>query len=492
LAELRNLGSEAMTRVSRRDFIQRSTAAAVCALGGCATAPHVSRGHGRPPNILFVYTDDQAWWSIRALAEGQAHTPNTDALFAQSVVLTNSFVTTPVCSPSRAGLLTSRYGTEVGITDWINPRGGPHQRNEADLGLDPALPTWVRQLRDAGYRTGLVGKWHLGTQDRYQPRHFGYDHFMGFREGGMKVADPELEVNGQKRTFTGLTMDILTKEAISFLTEGPADQPFLLALHYRAPHSPWLPVRDDDMAPYDGIEMAVPDPHFPDLDTARVQRSLREYLASVTGIDRNLGRLLARLDAQGLRENTVVIFTSDNGYNIGHHGIIHKGNGGWITRAAADIPGYDPRRVRPNMFENSIRVPTAVRWPAALRPGRVDRTVSNLDWYPTVLAMCGLDPQPGATIHGRNALPLLRGHQIPWDDDLYGEYSQHHYTETDLRMFRTPEWKLVRDFRNEGRDELYHLATDPGEARNLIDEPDARSSRDSLDGRLRARMEMLA
>ena len=439
---------------------------------------------GPQPNILFVYTDDQARWGIHTVGNAQANTPVMDALFAESVVIENAFVTTPVCSPSRAGLMTSRYGTEVGITDWICPRPGPNRRDESDLGLDPSLPAWVRQLRDAGYRTGLVGKWHLGTQDQFQPKYFGYDHFFGFREGGAKVADPELEENGVTRTYTGLTTDILTDHALEFLEQGPADQPFLLSLHYRAPHAPWLPVRDEDLAPFEGIDMAPPEPDFPDLDTERVKQCLHEYFASIHGVDRNLGRILAYLDAHGLRDNTVVVYTSDNGYNIGHHGVIHKGNASWITNAIRTLPPHDPRRLRSNMWDRSMRVPAAIRWPAALEPGRVTQTVSNLDWYPTLLALAGLAPEPDATIHGRNFLPLLRGETVAWDNDLYGEYSQHHYQEVDLRMYRTPEWKLVRDFRNEGRDELYHLAADPEESTNRIHDPGVQDMVARLDARL--------
>lgn len=468
---------------TRRDFLAHAAAGVV--LAGCATTPTPAVSVRRP-NILFVYTDDQAAWGVHSIGDVQAHTPVLDAFFAESVVLENALVTTPVCSPSRAGLLTSRYGTEVGITDWISPRPGPNRRDESELGLDPTHPTWVRQLRDAGYRTGLVGKWHLGTQDRFQPVYFGYDHFFGFREGGAKVVDPELEENGVARTYAGLTTDILTDAALDFLASAADDEPFLLSLHYRAPHAPWLPVREEDEAPFQGIDIAPPEPDFPDLDTERVKQSLREYFQSIHGIDRNLGRILAYLDARGLRDNTVVVFTSDHGYNIGHHGIIHKGNASWITNAARELPPGDPRRLRSNMFDHSLRVPAAVRWPAALAPARVTHTVTNLDWYPTVLAMAGL--LPAGPVHGRDFLPLLRGEPIPWDNDVYGEYSQHHYRECDLRMFRTPAWKLVRDYRNPGLDELYHLATDPGETQNRIDDPAAADALIALDARLNETM----
>jgi len=471
---------------TRRSFLQRACATAAALACG---APPAFTADAERPNILFIYTDDQAVWSIAGLGHENPVTPHLDLFFDESVRCTNAFVTTPVCSPSRVGLLASRYGTEVGITDWINPRGGEHQRNEAELGLEPTLPTWVRQLQGAGYRTGLVGKWHLGTQDRYHPSHFGYDYFAGFRPGGAPVENPPLEVDGEVREVPGMTMDVLTDLAEDFIRG--ARQPFALSLHYRAPHSPWLPVAEEDAAAYADRELTLPDPDFPDLDTERAERMLREYLMSVTGVDRNVGRLLGLLAELGLEENTIVVFTSDHGYHIGHNGIVHKGNGGWITNAVRGIPGHHPQGRRSNMFDLSLRVPLAVRWPGVLTPGEVTETVSNLDWYPTLLAMAGLEPEPDATIHGRNFLPLLQGESVPWDNDLYGEYSQHHYVETDLRMYRTPEWKLVRDFRNPGRDELYHLAADPEERVNLFYAREHYPVRERLETALRARMEAL-
>ena len=444
-----------------------------------------------PPNILFIYTDDQAAWALGSV-NPDFHTPNLDRLFARGAVLSNAFVTTPVCSPSRAGLLASRYGTEVGITDWISPTGGEHRRDESQLGLDPGLPTWVRQLRDAGYATALVGKWHLGTQDRFHPSHFGYERFIGFRAGGNKVESPELEVDGEARVVPGLTTDVLTDFAIDVIRSAGGDEPFLLSLHYRAPHSPWKPVAEADAAPYEGKTLAPGEPDVPDLDIERVQRILGEYAASVTGVDRNIGRLLEVLDEQGLTDDTIIVFTSDHGYNIGHHGIFHKGNGHRITKSVRGLPTHDPRVARPNLFDTSLRVPAAVVWPGKIAAGStVDAVVTNLDWYPTLLALAGLAPPADAPIHGRDFSPLLRGEQVGWDNSFYGEYAQHHYIEADLRMWRTPEWKLVRDFLRPGHDELYHLAEDPGETRNLVADADYTEKVAELDAHLREAMHFL-
>ena len=224
----------------------------------------------------------------------------------------------------------------------------------------------------------------------------------------------------------------------------------------------------------------------------KVKQRTRDYLSSVRGVDRNLGRVLAKLDELGLRENTVVIFTSDHGYNMGHNGIWHKGNGHWIlTKPPAPKPNI-PRGQRPNMYDNSIRVPTAVRWPGVVKPGTaIEHTISNLDWFPTLLAIAGVDVPTGAKLRGRDFSGMLRG-EAPsnWNDDFYGEYSTKHQSKTHMRMYRTARWKLIRDYLNDGRDEFYDLQADPAEAHNLIrsDNPMHRGAIAALDAELRARM----
>ena len=166
------------------------------------------------PNILFIFTDDQAPWALGLSGHPHAKTPHMDRLFREGAYLVNAFTTTPVCSPSRASLMASRYGTELGITDWINPR------NEPKHGLDPKTVTWPKLLSDAGYRTGLIGKWHLGTLDKFHPTKFGFQYFMGFRSGGSTPSDPTLEVNGKQKKLKGLLPDILTDVAIKFRMSG--------------------------------------------------------------------------------------------------------------------------------------------------------------------------------------------------------------------------------------------------------------------------------
>ncbi|MFA6240017.1 MAG: sulfatase-like hydrolase/transferase, partial [Candidatus Hydrogenedentales bacterium] len=434
---------------SRREFIRNSLV--VSAAAGTSSVACVHRGarHARP-NILFIYTDDQASWSLGCLGNTYARTPNLDKFASDAINLTNSFVVTPVCSPSRAGLLTSRYGTEVGITDWLCPNGGPFTRDESEVGLVSYLPTWVRELSDDGYDTTLVGKWHLGIQDSSHPRQFGYRQFLGFRAGGVTAQDPTLEIDGVDRQMEGLTDDILTQLALEQIRRASKSQPFLLSVHFRNPHSPWVPYNEGDAAAYRDAAVPVPEPDFPHLDTERVKKSMHDYMVNVTSIDRNVGLLLAELERRGMDDNTIVVFTSDNGYNIGQHGIIHKGNASWITNAVKDIPRGDTRQLRSNMFDTSLRVPAFIRWKQGLPRGRkLDRTITNLDWYKTLLALCGIQSGGNAILRGRDFSPLLRNEVVPWNDDLYAEYSQHHYTEAAMRTYRTQEWKLTRDFHNQ-------------------------------------------
>lgn len=429
-----------------------------------------SIGRAAEPNILFVLTDDQAPWAIGVSGNPLAKTPHMDRLAKEGVYLPNAYTVTPVCSPSRAALMTSRYGSELGITDWIHPR------NEPNLGLDPKIPVWPKILQQAGYKTGLVGKWHLGLLDSQHPTVFGFDYFMGHRAGGWQTANPVLEKDGENQKFEGLNADILADEAIEFLTSN-RNEKFLLCWHTRAPHTRWLPVADEDIAPYENLKIEIPNPDYPNLDTERVKRMTKEYFASVRSVDRNLGRVLKTLDDLELTNNTIVIFSSDHGYNMGHNGIWHKGNGHWVLTSPPPATDNIPRGQRPNMYDNSIKVPTIIRWPGVLRSGSVDEsTYSNLDWFPTILAMAGIELDPEILIRGRNMVPQLLGkRKLDWNNSYYAEYSTKHQSQTDMRMISNGKWKLIRDFNNSGRDELYNLVKDPAESNNLIKQQDKRT-----------------
>jgi uncharacterized sulfatase len=220
---------------------------------------------------------------------------------------------------------------------------------------------------------------------------------------------------------------------------------------------------------------------------------MREYLSSVRGVDRNVGRILKTLDELKLADNTIVIFTSDHGYNMAHNGIWHKGNGHWALLEPPAGTKNVPRGQRPNMYDNSLRVPTAIRWPGVIEPGtKVTQTVTHLDWFPTLLAMAGVELPDDLGIRGRNIVPILKGNPPKdWNNDLYAEYSTHHQSHTQMRAYRTDRWKLVRDYLNPERDELYDLQADPEETTNLIasDSPEVKAAIKLLQAKLAESMQ---
>lgn len=427
------------------------------------------------PNIIFICTDDQAAWTLGVSGNSEAITPNLDQLANQGAYLTNTFVTTPVCSPSRSSIFTGKYASQNRIPDFIVARGHKlFTPKKGEVGLDNKEITFVELLRKAGYATGLVGKWHLGDwqkdpSKKFHPTNYGFQYYMGLISGGSKAADAELEENGIVAVHKGFTDDILTKKAIQYVKNNK-EKPFLLCLMYRAPHSPWRPVPKGDRAVYENKKLTIPDLNYPDLDTAKVGKMLVDYMANVATIDRNVGRILKELDALGISDNTIVIFTSDNGFNMGHNGIWHKGNGIWATKTQPASTTNIDGRYRPNLYDNSLKVPAIVKWPGTVRSGlKISNSITNLDWYPTILQMAGISDDIPKTVKGKSIVPLLKGTKInSWQDDVYAEYSMIQYSTALMRAYRTPEWKLVRDYLNPERDELYNLKTDPGEHHNLI------------------------
>lgn len=436
------------------------------------------------PNILFIMTDDQGVWTTGHSGNMDAFTPNMNRLRREGASLVNSFVVTPVCSPSRGELMSSRYSSELKINDWIMP--------SETHGLSRDLAVWPKLLQQAGYQTGLIGKWHCGHTPEFHPTHFGYGEFMGLLTGGCATKGPTLEKNDKPQKFEGLAEDIFTDESLDFIRRHQQG-PFALSLHYRAPHTAYLPVSDDDWSHFAGKTPGIP--NVEGLDRQKTEKNMREYLASVSCVDRNLGRILGLLDELKLTDKTLVIFTSDHGYNIGHHGLHHKGNATWLLKDPPPSPYPNiPRNRRPNMFDTSLRLPTVARWPGVIKPGStIAQTVTNLDWFPTLCEVGSATVPEQTVLRGRSIAPLLRGESPAWDNDFYGEYNMRNGAKTQMRVYRTTEWKLMRDFANPGRAELYHLAKDPGETTNLIDSDraDARAALNMLDEKIAAMMRKL-
>lgn len=449
----------------------------------CAAAHGAER-----PNFVFIVTDDQGPWAMHAAGDPNAVTPNLDRLRASGAMLTRCYSPTPVCSPARASILTSRYGTELGITDYL-PRSDPPLK-----GLSPEIATWPRALSEAGYSTALVGKYHCGELAESHPTRIGYGEFSGFIHGGMVSKDPLMEIDGVERQMSGWTPDLLTDYAIDFL-QRKQDASFALSLHFWAPHAnagvneegdrTWLPLSEADLTPFADLDPQLPEPDFPKLDHPRTKRMLREYLASVHSVDRNVGRVLDTLDELGLAEKTVVIMTSDHGYNLGHHGIWHKGNGRWLL--------IDDQGDRANMWDNSLRVPAIVRWPGVIRAGAtIDQTCSHLDWFPTILGMAGVEMPQDAVVRGRTLVPLLKGESPPWSEELFAQYRMREDSGegADMRSYQTDRWKLVRFQRQRREDEFYDRVSDPEEKTNLIEstDPEVRQAISELQAKMVSRM----
>ncbi len=451
------------------------------------------------PNILFIMTDDQAKWTLGAEGHPNAFTPELDKLASEGARFDNFFANAAVCSPSRATQISGRYASEAGI----DPHGDvTHIRSDADYGLKTGITTWPQVLQDGGYTTVLVGKWHLGrAKEEYSPLARGYDRFSGWMQNGNYSRDPFILVEGEEKTFEGeYTSDVTADLAMDYMKE-LKDETWAMSLHFWAPHAnhgvpdnfelpyndrTWLPLKDEDLAPWRAMDLTVPNPEFPNLDIERIDRMAREYHASVHSVDRNIGRIMRFLEETGLDKNTVVIFTSDQGYNMAHHGLWHKGNGWWITKDKKDPEGIYTDRTRENLFDSSIRTPGIIRWPGVIEPKTVvSEDVSFVDWFPTILEMTGITAPEGTPLRGRSFVPLLRGEKMERENTVF---SQHRT----LRSCRCGGWKLILDFGELKRHELYNVREDPFEKQNLIhltENPLIKPIAESLDCRIRRTME---
>lgn len=406
-------------------------------------------------NFISIVTDDQSEWSVGAYGNKESRTPNMDRLAREGARFVNAFTCTPVCSPSRATFMTGRYGTQLGVTDWITPKQG-----KDGVGLPAKTVTWPGILQQQGWRTGLIGKWHLGDVAHNHPTQLGFDTFFGAVGGSFKPKDPELELDGKLTSMEGFGADILTDAALRFIETNRAG-PFALLIHYREPHMPYGPVPDVDAAPFANLDPTIP--IASGTNAAQVKQWTRAYYAAIHSVDRNLGRILTLLDELKLGTNTIVMFTSDHGYMIGHHGLHSKGNAYRIDKLAGA-----GRQTRPNMFEESVRIPWIVRWPGVTKPGqKISQRVSNIDTYTTVLGMLGAKAPPGNKQEGADLTPLLRGKRITPHDAIYAQYDLQNDAVDSMRMVRTRDWKLVRHHFTGGADELFNLRDDPGELKNL-------------------------
>lgn len=417
-------------------------------------APILTAADARRLNIISIVTDDQASWTLGCYGNKESITPHMDRLAKEGARFENAFTVTPVCSPSRVTFLTGKYGAQLGVTDWIAPNEA-----QAGVGLGKDTVTWPKVLQQAGYTTALIGKWHLGDQAASHPTAQGFDHFYGFLGGGTSPMNPTYDFPDGPKVVKGYGADLLTDEALRWLGESKS-RTFALSLHFREPHTAYTPVPEEDSKLFANLDPTVPTSKGADLQ--QIKNWTRDYYAAIHSVDRNLGRLFAWLEKEGLWDKTIIQFTSDHGYNIGHHGIHTKGNGMWV---AGGVNG--PKR--PNMWDTSLRIPLMVRWPGVTKSGTViQQHVLNLDNFSSFLGMAGVTPPAGWKVEGENFAPLLRGESVTWRSDWFGQYDLHNGGLAYMRMIRTGEWKYVRHFHANLMDELYNLKDDPGETKNLL------------------------
>ena len=450
--------------VTRRGVLTAGMGLAGLAVAGCSSSPTTG---GRPlpvsgasappgsPNLLVIFSDDHRADHLGLTGEVPfLKTPALDALAAAGVRFDHAYVTTALCSPSRATLLTgqyaSRHGVQNNLSSWI-----------------PGTPSFFDALAAAGYRCAYIGKWHMPGELPDLP---GVDRFITFtiEEGQGVYRDCPLIIDGVEtpRPGTYVSTD-LTDFALQWLAESDTDdRPFCLVVAHKAVHHEFEPPADL-LGTYDDVEIDLPDEAFTyqtlldrnvwEGTAGRLQTSYRRYCETLLGMDREIGRLL-----EGVDDNTAVIYTSDNGYSWGEHVLTGKR---WA-------------------YDDNIKVPFIVRWPDGVAsPGTViDEPVLNADIAPTLLDIAGV-PIP-ASMQGRSIAPLIKGEPVEWRDDVFYEYfADFPYQVPPSQAVRTDRWLYV-EYDRGLPPELYDTVTDPEQRVNLAEEPAYSVTRQGLSQRL--------
>jgi arylsulfatase A-like enzyme len=395
----------------------------------------------RRPSFLFILADDLGYADLgcyggRPAASGAPFascSPSLDRLAREGLRFTQGYANSSVCSPTRFALMTGRWQHRL--------RGGADEpirsstRGDATLGLPPAHPTLPSLLRDAGYATALVGKWHLGYPPHFGPLRSGYQEFFGSLSGGMDYFTHR-DTSGRHDLYdgeteahrTGYLTDLISDRAVDFIARKGA-APFLLSVHYNAPHWPWL-TREDE-AESRRIEKLY---HFDG-------GSVATYLTMIRQMDEGIGRILKALTKARADRDTLVVFTSDNGGE----------------RFSDTWPLVGKKM---DLLEGGIRVPYIVRWPAKVRPGRVTaQPAITMDWVATFLEAAGVAPHPDYPLDGVSLLPVLRNPAKTFARELYWKMLYRHQ-----QALRAGDWKYLSV---EGDEFLFNLAADPRERANL-------------------------
>lgn len=451
------------TSLSRRGFLASAAAAPLL---------RAQQSASRPPNILLILADDLASWMLGCYGNQEIRTPNIDNLARAGQRFVNSFVATPICSPSRATLFTGRLPSQHGIHDFLTARpvDNPPQGQQAP---PPSFDKEVmisEVLANAGYRSGFIGKWHMGNDEK--PGH-GFEHTVTMIP--RKYDDPVLHVDGKPVEHQGFLTEIKTKYACDFLDRQSPDRPFFLTLSYLNPHTPYTghPARYYDM--YSGVkfdtagwEPAAPNALREKNYLEDTVDNIRKCAASVTALDDQIPVLQRKLAERGLTNNTLIVFTGDNGYLLGRHGLWSKGH------------ASDPI----NMYEEVMQVPMILSWPGRIPVGSTrPELVSFYDFLPTVCEAAGVPVPSSRNLVGRSYLPLAMNRPLPrrqpWPSTVYGQFR---YAE----MIRDNRYKLVIRHDGKGPNELFDLREDPREKVNQHDNPRFITVRNRLNGELAA------
>ena len=412
-------------------------------------APLIRTAERRKTNVVFFMTDDQGAWASSAYGCRDLRTPNIQRLAEGGARFTRAFSCTPVCSPSRMTYMTGQIPSQHGVQDWLEPEDSYGSGSRRFL---EGHTTYSEVLAHNCYTLGLCGKWHMGEDEKAQA---GFTYWASVPGGGGTYRDPLFIKNGERFPYKGFKTDAVGDFAIEFLNKN-YKRPFFLQVTFYAPHTPY----DYQPEMYRQWYNRSTFPCFSDLPmhpwqtagTAKFHGSREAkhaYSALITGLDYNIGRIVTRLEELGVRENTLIIFTADQGWNAGHHGVWGKGNG--------TIPF--------NMYEESLCVPLIWNHPGRIRSGQVlTPMVSNYDFFPTILDYLGIGiPKDGVKRPGRSYAPFLRGESPAWRNRLYFEYAY-------VRGVRTETLKYVERSR-EWPSELWDLEADPGETRSVIGDP---------------------
>ncbi|MDB4429542.1 sulfatase [bacterium] len=427
------------------------------------------------PNILVILTDDHRYDAMGFLDHPFLKTPNLDRLAAEGAYFKNAYVTTSLCSPSRASILTGLYAHNHRVVDNYNP-------------VSESLTFFPQVLQKEGYQTAFIGKWHMGDSDKKQR---GFDHWISFKGQGVYVPDPNLlkakgrfvpqatnsgfNINGKKVPQKGYITDELTGFAEDWLAEKSDEKPFLLYVSHKGVHADFLPPNQHAFK-YDDVEIPTPPTPLanPELFTdppmwvrnqsnsrhgtefayytgVDMKKYYRRYCEALLAVDDSVGRLLTKLEKSGELENTIVLYLGDNGFIFGEHGLIDK-------RCA---------------YEESVRIPMLMRYPKAIKGGTVvGKIVANIDVAPTLLNASGATPL--ADIDGESFWPLATGETLPdWRDYLlYEYYWERNYPQTPTTHAVIGErYKYIRYHGVWDTDELYDTKADPHERQNLFNDP---------------------